>query len=235
MDIAPLAFLSALILVKEAGIPIPVPGDLLVIGAGVSTSGRPEALVWLAAILLAGYAGGCIQFLLVRGPMRRPILGLLGRVGIGERRLEQLADPLCHNGARAVAISRATPGVRVPAIAASAVAALPLGVFTRGLVAGNTVFVGGHFALGYVVGAPAARIGSALASPATAAAAVIALALVGAAGWLLIRRRRSAEVRADAFAESSFPAWADAACPACLAIAAVRRAGSGTREARAAG
>jgi membrane protein DedA with SNARE-associated domain len=215
MEVVPFAALCAVILVKEAGVPIPVPGDLLVIGAGVSTSGRPEALVWLAGILVAGYVGGCVQFVLVRGPARRPILGLLGRLGLDEGRLERVAAPLCRQGARAVAVARATPGVRVPVIAASAVAALPMGVFVRGLVAGNTLFVGGHFALGFVVGAPAERVGAALASPAVLGVVVVALAVLGAIGWLAIRRR---EASADLVA-----AWADAACPICLGLAVMER------------
>ena len=231
MEFVPLVTLAALLFVKEAGVPVPVPGDLLVVGAGVSTTGRPEALAWLAAILLAGYAGGCVQFLLMRGPMRRPIFGLLARIGLDEPRLRALAGPLSRRGARGVAIARATPGVRVPVIAASALAALPFGVFAPGLVAGNTVFVGGHFALGFVVGAPATRIAGTLASPATLAVAVGLLAIVGAMGWVVIRARRAggatsrpgepaaAGPTTTEIAGSTAADWADAACPICLSIA----------------
>jgi hypothetical protein len=50
--------------------------------------------------------------------------------------------------------------------------------------------------------------GAALAADAPAAL----LAVIGAVGWVLIRRRRNAAASASA-------AWADAACPACLALA----------------
>ena len=231
MELVPIATLAALLFVKEVGVPVPVPGDLLVVGAGVSTSGRTEALAWLAAILLAGFAGGCVQFLLMRGPMRRPILGLLSRIGLGERRLGDLAGALSRRGSRGVAIARATPGLRMTAIAASALAGLPFGVFLRGLIAGNTIFVGGHFALGFLVGAPATRVAGALASPATLAIVILALAIVGAVGWMTIRNRRPAGV-SSASGESrvmvplavgsggtAAAAWADAACPICLSIA----------------
>jgi membrane protein DedA with SNARE-associated domain len=225
--------------IKEAGVPVPVPGDLLVVGAGASTSGRPEALAWLAAILLAGYAGGLVQFMLMRGPMRRPILGLLGRFGLDERRLNALAAPLSRRGARGVAIARATPGVRVPVIAASALAALPFGVFAPGFIAGNTVFVGGHFALGFVVGAPATRIAGSLASPATLVVLIVVLAIAGAVGWVVIRSRREARAGAklgDAeglglpargAAGATVAAWADAACPICLSLAFADRRAAG--------
>ena len=233
MELVPLATLSVLLFVKEAGVPVPVPGDLLVVGAGVSTSGRTEALAWLGAILIAGYAGGCLQFLLMRGPMRRPILGLLARFGLNERRLAALAAPMSRRGVRGVAIARATPGLRVPVIAASALAALPFGVFAQGLIAGNTVFVGGHFALGFLVGAPATRIAGAVASPTTLAIVIGGLAIAGAVGWVAIRRRRAehattsgagtsaVELVSGSDTGASLTAWADAACPVCLSIALV--------------
>jgi hypothetical protein len=82
VDVAPLATLTGLLLLKEIGVPIPVPGDILVLGAGAATSGRPEAAAWLLAILLAGYVGGTIQFFLVRGAMRGPLLALLRKLGV---------------------------------------------------------------------------------------------------------------------------------------------------------
>ena len=195
-----------------------LPRDLLVIGAGISTSGKVEAFAWLAAILLAGYVGGVIQFELIRGPARGPVLGVLGRFGLSVERLERLGSPLCRQGARAVALARTTPGLRVGAIAASAVVALPTSVFLRGLVAGNTLFVGGHFALGYLVGAPARGIGGAIASPTGLAMAVLALAIVGGLGWLMLRRRAAL---AAGPAIAAAVDWADAACPFCLGLAAL--------------
>ena len=231
MELLPLVALSALILVKEAGVPVPVPGDLLVIGAGISTTGKPEALVWLVAILVAGDVGGLIQFGLIRGPARGPVLRVLGRFGLSEARLERLGSPLCRRGARAVALARTTPGLRVGAIAASAVVALPTSVFLRGLIAGNALFVGGHFALGFVVGAPARGIGGAIASPTGLAIAVLALAIVGGVGWLMLRRR-GADASGSAIAAAVD--WADAACPVCLGLAAFGIARDGAlAEARA--
>ena len=145
-----------LLLLKEIGLPIPVPGDILVLGAGAATSGRPEAAAWLLAILLAGYVGGTIQFFLVRGAMRGPLLALLRRLGIPQARLEAMAETLRNGGVRAIAVARATPGLRIAAIAASGIAALPPRTFLTGFVVGNTIFVGSHFALGFVLGKPAA-------------------------------------------------------------------------------
>ena len=217
MDIAAALGLAALLFIKEAGVPIPIPGDLLVLGAGVASAGNPAgAVVALVSILVAGYLGGLVQFVLARGALRRPLLALLTRFGVPRARIDALSERLRSGGARGVAMARATPGIRVPAIAASGVAALPMQAFAPGLVAGNTLFVGAHFVLGYVVGVPAVAL---IQSSGTAliVGGLVVFAVIGAVGWLLLRRRR----RSDA----DFAAWADAACPACLALAVVNRGG----------
>ena len=220
----PLALIGlvALLLVKEAGVPIPVPGDLVVIGAGAALAGDPPlAAVALALILGAGYLGGTVQFGLMRGAVRRPLLALLARVGVPAERVEALAARLRRSGARGVAVARMTPGVRVGAIAACGLADLPTGTFVRGLVIGNSVFVAAHFALGFVLGAAAGPAIAGLgASIVPIVIGIVILAIVGAIGWAIVRRRR----RRDApIGLETLGAWADAACPACLAVAAMER------------
>ena len=237
MELLPILGLLGLLFVKEAGVPIPVPGDFLVLGAGVvaagataaaaATSGLLGAPLELAAILLVGFAGGSIQFLLVRGTLRKPFVAMLARFGVAQERLDRLADWLRRRGARGVAIARATPGLRVGAICASGIAGLPFPTFLWGLIAGNTVFVGGHFALGYVVGARALDLIRGLGGAVAGVAAFVALAAAGAVAWTALRRRRAT----TGATSSSGPemavdlpgagAWAEASCPACLVVALV--------------
>ena len=131
-------------------------------------------------IVLAGIAGGIVQFLLIRGAGRRILLGLLDRVGVGADRLDPAADRLRTGGATGVAIARATPGVRIVAIAASALAALPLPAFAAGLAIGNSAFVTAHYALGFVAGESAVPLAASLLGP--AAIGLLALAVMGALG-----------------------------------------------------
>jgi len=120
MEPIALAGLAALLLVKEGGVPIPVPGDLLVIGAGVALAGDPPlALVALVVILLAGYLGGSAQFFLVRRVLRRPLLSILAAAGVRRERVDALAARLRRSGARGVALARMTPGVRIATVAAA--------------------------------------------------------------------------------------------------------------------
>ncbi len=222
MELAPLLGLLGLLFVKEAGLPIPIPGDLLVLGAGVAAAADGAiAPLELIAILAAGFLGGSIQFLLVRGALRARALAILTRLGVSRERLDRLAEWLRRRGVRGVAIARATPGLRIGAISASGIAALPFPTFLAGLVAGNTLFVGGHFALGFVLGAPALELIRSAGGLATAIVGFVALALIGAAGWAWLRRRRQAGL-------PSAGAWAEASCPACLAISVVTGAAADT-------
>jgi membrane protein DedA with SNARE-associated domain len=235
MELIPALGLLALLLVKEAGVPVPVPGDLLVLGAGIAAAGPSIAAtggpaipapVLLAAILAAGVAGGSLQFTLVRGTFRDPLLRLLTRFGVPRERLEALAGWLHRRGAMGVAVARCTPGVRVGATAASGLAALPFAAFLPGLIAGNTLFVGGHFALGYVAGPAALDLIAGTGGIALAIGAFIVLAIVGAAGWHVLRRHRAASSAPAAGLPRDAPSlatWTEAACPACLAVSLARR------------
>jgi membrane protein DedA with SNARE-associated domain len=227
-DVIALVGLVGLLFVKEAGVPVPVPGDLVVIGAGVAAAGLGVAApLQLAAILLAGYAGGSLQYFVVRGALRERFLRALARLGVPRDRLDALAGWLQRRGVTGVAVARATPGVRIGAIAASGIAGLRYrGVFLPGLVLGNGLFVGAHFALGYVVGPPALAFLSSVGSGLVAVGVLVALAVLGAMGWREIRRRRSqpAPAAGPEAAPPTLPSlgtWTEAACPACLAITLV--------------
>jgi membrane protein DedA with SNARE-associated domain len=135
-----------------------------------------------------------------------------------------MAGFLQQRGAVGVAVARATPGVRVGATAASGLAALPFAAFLPGLVAGNTLFVGGHFALGYLAGPPALALIAGSGGIALAIGALVVLAVLGALAWRHLRHRRAAASAAGAVPDDlpSAATWAEAACPACIAVALLR-------------
>ena len=212
-----------LLFVKELGLPIPVPGDLIVLSAGAALArdgGVP--LAGAALIIAATIAGGAVQFLLVRGAGRRLVLGVLRRVGVGEARVEALAARLRQRGATGVAVSRATPGVRIVAIAAAGLAALPFARFLAGLAVGNTVFVGGHLALGYALGPAATDIAARVGSLGLVlVGGFVILAAIGYLGWRRIRGSHPETAEGEAMNDAATGDWADAACPACLALGAL--------------
>jgi membrane protein DedA with SNARE-associated domain len=222
MDLPALAFLAAVLAVKEAGLPIPVPGDLLVIGAGAAAAhGSVPAPVVVVVLVAATIVGGLVQFWLLRGRARTAFVRVLGRFGLRAETVERGTGRLRDGGAPAVAIARMTPGVRIVTIASSAIAGIATTSFVLGLATGNAVFLTGHFVLGLVVGPTAVGLVSG-AGPALVAAG-LALAALGAAGWWLIARRRAGAPATVGTGPTegrlAILDWTDACCPACLALA----------------
>ena len=198
-------------LVKEIGVPVPIPSDLLMIGAGVQiASGAYGPLELIAALAVAVAVGGSIQFLLARSAGRAVVYRLASRVGIGAERIDAAIAGIGTHGTRAVLVGLNVPGARAAVIPAAGLARMPFVPFAVATVIGSLVFYGWHIALGFVVGPAAGAIVER--SVTLAVAAVAALAAIGAIGWYVLRRRGSAG-----------RAWTEAACPACLAIGAVRR------------
>ena len=200
-------------LLKEIGVPVPVPSDLLMIGAGVQlASGAYGPLELVAALAVAVLVGGSIQFLLARSAGRAVVYRLASRVGIGAERIDRAVARIAAGGTRAVLVGLNVPGARAAVIPAAGLARMSFVPFAAATVAGSLVFYGWHIALGYVVG-PAA--GAIVERSVTVALAAVAVLLgVGALGWWLLRRRARS---------GALLAWTEAACPACLAVSALRR------------
>jgi membrane protein DedA with SNARE-associated domain len=213
MDVVAILGLAAVILAKEAGVPLPVPGDLVIIGAGATVAGNlPGAGVVLAVILVAGFVGASIQFFLFGSALRRPLLAALSRLGVGEERLRGLSDRFRTTGVRAVALARMTPGVRIAVVPAAAIATIPFLVFLPGVIAGNSVFVSAHFGLGFLFGNYAQDLVERASGPAIL---VVLLVMLAFGGWLVLRRRA-----AGTMGDDTYECWTDCSCPACVAIVA---------------
>jgi membrane protein DedA with SNARE-associated domain len=129
-----------------------------------------------------------------------------------------------RGGMAAVALGLTTPGVRIATVPASGLANLPTRMFVPGLIVGSGFFIAWHFAIGYLGGALLAPLN--LPAPAIIAL-VLAVLVLGAAGFVYVRRRRAAAHTAQISeptggAGETYAAWADASCPACIAITLIR-------------
>jgi membrane-associated protein len=219
---AGLYVIVGLILVKEAGLPFPVPGDLIVIGAGIAAGrGDLDPVTTLVLIVLASVIGGAIQYTLLRSVARPALMRLLGRITSVDR-IERQAERLRGGGARSVALARSTPGIRIVVVYASALASIPPVAFVTGLAIGNAVFIAAHFGLGFLLGESILAIVGAVLGPLAVAGTATAVAII--VGWYLVVRRRARAVEASTHEPGAFTAWQDACCPACLSLATGRRA-----------
>ncbi len=206
-----------IILVKEMGLPVPIPSDLLLFGAGAqAATGMYELPSLFLAIVVATLLGASAQFLFIRGAGRKLVYRFGPRVGLSARRLDEGATALRRRGILALFLGLNTPGARAGLIAAAGVADMKYAHFLPGLLTGAGFFCAWHLALGYVAGPAVAEwLGS---TPLVIPLVITALAAVGLVVWLALRRRG---VSGDTTREQLL-AWTEAACPACLAINVVQ-------------
>lgn len=211
LDTYGLAAACLVMLTKAVGVPVPVPGDVILL-ATAARAAQGKVVLWLAfiALLLALTAGGTLQFFLARGPGRRLVVRIGRRVGLSEERLERVAAQLRRGGAWSIGLAVLTPGVRSAVIPAAGLARVPVGVFLPGLLLGSAIDLGLHFAIGYA--------GAGLLSTIVALspiAMIALLAVLGLAGWLILARRRKQSARC------AVNAWVQATCPACLVVGSI--------------
>jgi membrane protein DedA with SNARE-associated domain len=220
-----LAAACAILLVKAVGVPIPIPGDVILL-AMAARAAEGKVLLWVAlvALLAAIVLGSSVQYLLARGPARGMVLRFGGRLGVTSGRLERVAERVRQGGVLGIGIAVLTPGVRSAAIPGCGLAGVPLRLFIPGLALGSAVDLGLHFALGFV---GAGLLASAV-QPAPLLI-VLTLALLGLAAWLVIARRRHAT------REVAVNAWAQATCPVCLILGSVAALDTAPMNASASG
>jgi membrane protein DedA with SNARE-associated domain len=203
--------------VKSIGVPIPIPGDVIILATAVRAA-EGKLILWQAflAILLALVLGGIIQFILVRGP-GRSLLYRFGRyIGLTPGRLDAAAVRVKKGGVFGLSVAILVPGVRSAAIAASGLSNFPLRTFVPGIVLGSALFLCLHFFLGFLGGTLLALAGHSLLSPVAIIVALLLLVIVYALWVAALRRQKAA--RRELEVAAPVEVWHEGICPVCLAL-----------------
>ena len=196
-----------LLLPMEAGVPIPLPADLVMFTVGERVAAGKFPL-WLA---VAGFevvaiAGTTALFLACRGPAQRIIARFGPRLGLTEARLGRAAAFAETRGRPGLALGRGTPGLRTLTVIAAGISGLNGRRALPALIVGSSVFLQLHLVLGLLLGPLADRAFDQAKGPALIAAAVLVAA--GVVFWRIRRRKR----------EAAPGAWMEASCPVCLGV-----------------
>jgi membrane protein DedA with SNARE-associated domain len=196
-----------LLLPMEAGVPIPLPADLVMFTVGERVAAGKFPL-WLA---VAGFEvvavlGTTALFLACRGPAQRIIARFGPRLGLTEARLRRAAAFAETRGRPGLALGRGTPGLRTLTVIAAAVSGLNARRALPALIVGSSVFLQLHLVLGLLFGPLADKAFNQAKGPTLIAGAVLVAG--GLVFWRVRRRRRTAAPAA----------WTEALCPACVGV-----------------
>ena len=196
-----------LLLPMEAGVPIPVPADLVMFAVGERVAAGKFPL-WLAVtgFEVIAILGTTALFLACQGPAQRIITRFGPRLGLTGARLRRAAAFAETRGRAGLALGRATPGLRTLTVIAAAVSGLNGRRALPALIVGSSVFLQLHLVLGLLLGPLADRAFEQAKGPALIATAVL---VAGTVVFWLVRRRRRAAAPA---------AWMEASCPVCIGV-----------------
>src|SRR5579863_1126249 len=104
--------LFVLLFVKSIGVPVPIPADLLILGAAARAA-QGKLVVWqvCVVVLLAVILGSLIQFVLASGP-GRSVLYRFGRyIGLTPARLDAASKRIKQGSIIGVTTGMLIPGV----------------------------------------------------------------------------------------------------------------------------
>lgn len=114
-DVHQLPALFVLLLLEEAGLPIPIPGDTLILIAGTQTHTKllREGILVVVVSCVATILGSSILFGLMRQG-GRPFLLKYGRyIRLSQERIERVQRWLARRGRVAIVLGRLLPGLRI--------------------------------------------------------------------------------------------------------------------------
>jgi membrane-associated protein len=197
----------ALLVPMEAGVPIPIPADLVMLAVGARVgAGDIPLVVAIVAFEAVAIVGTAVLFLAARGPGHAVVSRLGPRLGLSAARMGRATSLIERRGLPALAVGRATPGLRTLTVIAAGASGLSIRRALPALIIGSSVFLQLHLFLGYFLGSAALEAVHTATGPALAVLAVIILA--GIVFWFARRGKRLAT-----------GGLAEAACPACLTLA----------------
>src|SRR5215813_8777445 len=141
-----------LVLIEEAGIPIPVPGDALVMIAGLARHKTPlYAAQVLALASSAVFLGSSILYFVARSG-GRPLVAKYGRyLRLNEKRLERLERWFARHGLLALIVGRLIPGLRIPTTILAGISGMPYTIYAPTAALAAVIWSAFFFFLGALV------------------------------------------------------------------------------------
>ena len=184
---------------EEAGIPLPLPGDLFIAAMGAAgRAGHASFVVTTVVVVIAALCGSALLFETSRR-LGQPFLLRIGRrFGFDADRAAKVERWLKRRGVGAIVVGRLIPGLRIVVTVAAGALGVGRAQFLSGTAIAALLWSTIYYWLGYALGTGVAAalkgaFGRAVGDRDTVALVVTAvgLAVVGIAGTVIWRRKRA--------------------------------------------
>ena len=192
------------IFLEEAGVPLPVPGDVFIAALGASgRAGHASYLMTTLLVFTDTLSGSAVLFEISRR-LGQPLLRRVGhRFGFDGARADRVEVWLTTHGSVTVALGRLVPGFRIVLTVAAGALRMGRTNFLVGAAAASILWAAIYYWLGYALGAGVTQMirtaaGRAYHNPEVAAAVVVVvvLAVVAIVGTVVWKRRATSAERA---------------------------------------
>lgn len=182
--------LFAVIFAEEAGVPLPIPGDLFIAAMGfIASTGRASFPPVVAVVTGATVLGASLLYLLSRHAGGR-LLSWSGRwLGYDAEKQARLEARLKRHGAATVVIGRLIPGLRIVMTVLAGALRLDHATFAVGTLVAGLLWATIYFWLGYALGSGYQRLAGQGAVPHWLVLVVIGVLVTGAVVVLRLRSR----------------------------------------------
>lgn len=184
-----LAVILGILFFEELGVPSPIPGDLMMVFAGIRVA-QGQIPLWLALFLqeLVTVVGASGLFFLSRR-CGRPLVLRFGKfIHLGPESLARAEKKIHEHGGWAIVVGRILPGLRIVTPIAAGVLGMPYTSFLPALALGAFVYIAAFTMLGVFVGPAALSFYDHFALPTNA---LISLVVLGALVFVMRQVRRS--------------------------------------------
>lgn len=184
------------LLLEEAGLPLLLPGDTLIMAAGARSGlTLAGAVAAVATASVAATLGSSILYTLSRRG-GRPLIARYGkRLHLGEDRVARLERWYRRHGMVAIVVGRLIPGLRTPTTVMAGLFGVPYRVFAPATAIAAVLWAGLYFLLGILLGRAghlifATVVGAVTSTIGLAVAAVAAASVAAVIVWRRRARRR---------------------------------------------
>lgn len=153
--------LFALIFIEEAGLPLPLPGDILVMYMGYRLHAGDLSALWSLPLTSLAVAGGSSTLYMVALKVGHPLLVKYGRfLKLTPEKVAEAEKRIMKFGPWAIILGRLVPGLRTPTSLVSGLLTIPYPVFVSATSTAAIIWTIFYFALGYLFGEGYRAIGS---------------------------------------------------------------------------